>query len=306
MPETALLYTGAVGLNTVKDPTRSAYNPESGVSDLGVAVNITISDTGYASRRSGYNDVVTATEPHSMFCDGNDCLYIVGANMYQLLPDYSSVLLKSDISLNRRMSYAQVNSDIYYTNEVNLGIIRRGGIVEAWEASTYVGPDTNRTFDGPRAGRHIAFYAGRIFVFEENILWWSEPFAFSWFDRTRNYLVFPTNGRMIKPVGNGIFVSDEENTYFLSGQDPKEFTQDVVSTYPVVEWSDAIDYVDGVEIGLTELGQCALWASFEGACLGTSNGSFINLNKKKVIYPEYGTQGAGLLMGYNYIHSIGV
>jgi len=309
MQEPILLFAGSVGLNTVVDPTRISFDPDTGISDLGVAVNITLDQTGYISRRPGYTQV-ESSNAHSLFCDKHDCLFISGDSLYRLLPNYSTELLRSGLNQGRRMAYTQVNADIYYTNEVDLGIIRESGVSEAWEASSYVGPTTNKVFDGPRPGRHLAFFAGRIFVFEEDVLWWSEPYAYSWFDRGRSFIQFPTNGRMIKPVEAGLFVSDSEKTYFLSGRDPQQFKVSVVSNYPVVEWSDAIDYVDALEAGLNDLGipdtgLCALWASFEGACLGTSSGAFINLNKKKVIYPEYGNKGAGLLKGYNYIHNIG-
>jgi len=299
------LFSALTGLNTVTDPTRINFDPESGISDLGVAVNVTLDQTGWISRREGYTSVL-AGNTHSLYSDGALCVYVVDNTLYQLLPDYSSVIIV-DLVSNAKMAYTIVNTDLYYTNGIDFGIVSNDGMYKAWVAQDYIGPVTNKVFDGPRAGNHLAFFAGRVFVAEENVLWWSEPYAFSWYDRTRSYIQYSSNIRMIKPVENGIFVSDEKKTYFLSGRNPKEFNQLVVAQYPAIEWSEAIDYVETWEISLDNLdpGLCALWVSLEGACLGTSTGIFLNLNKKKVIYPAVGTYGTSLVKGYHFIHSIG-
>lgn len=299
------LFTASTGLNTVTDPTRINFDPETGISDLGVAVNVTVDQTGWISRREGYTKVGDLNT-HSLYSDGTMCIFVADSVLYRLMPNYSVVVLTT-LQSNAKMAYAWVNFDFYYTNGTDLGIVTSFGVHEAWEANPYVGPTTNKVFDGPRSGNHLACFAGRVFVSEEEVLWWSEPYAYSYFDRTRSHILFPSKVTMIVPVDAGIFISDTEQTYFLQGTDPKDFSLKVVSPYPAVEWSNAYDKVATWEIGLENLdpGLCAMWASLEGACLGTSAGVFMNLNKKKVIYPEVGTYGAGLLKGYHFIHSIG-
>ena len=300
------LFSAITGLNTVTDPTRINFDPESGISDLGVAVNVTIDQTGWIGRREGYTSIFSGN-CHSLYSNGSLCVFVSDSILYQLLPNYASTVIKAALVSNEKMAYTDINGSFYYTNGIDYGIINDAGIHEDWIAQSYIGPITNKVFDGPRAGNHLAFFAGRIFVSEATVLWWSEPYAFSWFDRTRNYIEYNSKIRMIKPVEQGIFVSDAEKTYFLSGRNPQEFNQTVVAPYPAVEWSDAINYVETWEMGLDNLdpGLCALWASLEGACLGTSIGVFLNLNKKKVIYPERGTYGTSLVKGYHFIHSIG-
>ena len=299
------LMAASTGLNTVADPTRINYDIETGISDLGVAVNVTIDQTGWISRREGFIQQYSGA-CHSLYSDGDLCLFVGDGDLYRLLLDYSAELVQP-LSVDDKMAYTQVNRSFYYTNKTDYGIVAPNGQYKVWEALPYIGPTTNRVFDGPRPGSHLAFFAGRIFVSEGDVLWWSEPYAFSWFDRSRNFVRFSSDIRMIKTVENGLFISDEKQTYFLSGHNPREFMRTVVAPYPAIEWSDAIDYVETWEIGLDNLepGLCALWASLEGACLGTSNGIFLNLNKKKVIYPETGTYGASMVKGYHFIHSIG-
>ncbi len=80
--------------------------------------------------------------------------------------------------------------------------------------------------------------------------------------------------------------------------------QERVATYPAYEWSDCIEYVEGMEIGLDTPGLCALWHSPEGAILGTPSGQLINMNKSKVVYPQSGSYGASVIRGYDFIHTI--
>ena len=305
MSKPVRILSGGMGLNTVVDPIRLPFDPETGISDLAVAVNVTVDETGCLSRRDGYLKVRN-DNAHSLFCNGGDCLFVSGDTLHRLLPDYSVATVRTGIPDGWRMAYAQVNNDIYYSNSIVLGIVRAGGIHEDWIAQFYVGPETNRVFDGPRPGNHLAFAFGRIFVADGDVLWWSEPFGFARFDRTRNFIQFPSRIVMVKTVAGGLYVSDEERTSFLAGTDPKEFIQVTAANFPALEWAEAIDLVEGLEIGVPEPGLCALWASREGACMGTPGGMVINLNKKKVIYPDQGSWGAGLLRGYNYIHTIGV
>lgn len=299
------LFAASTGLNTVADPIRIHYDIETGISDLGVAVNITIDQTGWISRREGFTPRYLGAS-HSLYSDNDLCVFVGDGDLYRLYDDYSAGLIQP-LMADAKMAYTQVNRSFYYTNKTDYGIITPNGLYKAWETLPYVGPSTNRVFDGPRPGSHLAFFAGRIFVAEGDVLWWTEPYAFSWFDRSRNYAQFSSDIRMIKAVETGLFVSDEKQTFFLAGQNPREFMRTIVAPYPAIEWSEAIDYVETWEVGLDNLepGLCALWASLEGACLGTSNGIFINLNKKKVIYPETGTYGASMVKGYHFIHSIG-
>ena len=155
-----LLYVASTGLNTVTDPVRINYDEETGISDLGVAVNVTIDQTGWISRREGYTPISTL-DVHSMYSDGDMCVFVSDSVLYQLLQDYSTVVLKTGLLSNEKMAYAHVNGDFYYTNKLDLGIVRANGTHEEWVAQSYVGQTTNRVFDGPRAGSHLAFFSGR-------------------------------------------------------------------------------------------------------------------------------------------------
>jgi len=303
MAKTLPYLRGSTGLNTVDDPTRIRYNSKSGISDLAVAVNVTISPSGRINRRTG-KTLRVPLDSHSLFCDGGECVFVHDAGLYLLETNFSYRLLRS-LSFNNLMAYVQIGDRIYFTNDQALGYVEHG-IAYTWTKTwDYIGPVTQRIFTGPFPGNHLAYHGGRIYISKGNVLWYSEYGALDWFDMARNFFPFNTHIRMIKPVTYGLFVSTEKAIYFLKGLVPGDMVQSKLTTYPALEWSDAIDYVDGTDIPEFEIsGPCALWTTREGAMLGTQEGGVINLNKKKVVYPQ-GTKGRSLLRGLNFIHTVG-
>ncbi|MBE9570760.1 MAG: hypothetical protein IMF11_09035 [Proteobacteria bacterium] len=296
------LLRGSSGLNTVNDPVRIRYSSKSGISDLAVGLNITISPSNRINRRKG-KTLIIPLGSHSIFCDGGECVFVHDSKLYLLETNFSYRVLQS-LSFNDQVAYTQVGDRIYYTNNQDLGYVE-DGIRYAWEKTTeYVGPVTQKTFTGPFAGNHLAYHGGRIYISKDNILWYSEYAAHNWYDMARNFIPFNTKIRIIKPVEGGLFVSTSKAIYFLEGKVPGEFIKRTKTSYPALKWSDAIDYLDGANIPEFEIsGLCALWSTPEGAMLGTPEGNVINLNKNKVIYP-HGTKGSSLLRGLNFIHTI--
>ena len=206
------------------------------------------------------------------------------------------------MALGSRVAFKQYTDKTYYANGYQTGIIE-GGASGAWEVGTYHGVATDRSFDIPAGITHLEIHNGRMYATTDNILWWSEPFRFDLFDLARSFVMYGSKIRMIKQVAGGLYVSTERNIYFISGGKPNEFQQRKVASFPAVEWSDAIEYVDGGDLGFGP-GLCALWASPEGAILGTPGGQILNLTKEKIIYPEDVKTGFGCLMGYNFIHGV--
>ncbi|MEN8250665.1 MAG: hypothetical protein ABFS32_17155 [Bacteroidota bacterium] len=294
-------FKSSTGLNTKVDPTRIGYDPETGVSDLALAVNITHDDTGRPYRRNGYELLQTGSY-HSLFCDGGDCFVGIGKGLWQVGTDYSLTGVRGDLS-GSRIGFLQRGSETYYCNDFQNGVIKNGQSFN-WPTGIHEGPETTRQFSEAPIGRHIAFFNGRWYISQGNTVWISEPFAPGLFDMARGFLQFKSAIRMIKPVKEGIFISDSKAIWFFRGTDPSEFSQKQLTAYPVLEWSDAIDYIEGYEIGLETPGLCALWGTVEGAMIGTTDGRVVTLTKDKIQYPKIGSQGSGLLRGNRFIHSM--
>jgi hypothetical protein len=290
------------GLNTVVDPVDLPFSPEHGIGDLAETLNVSLAPSGRPGRSDGYTKLQDLTNGHSGFCNGGDAFIAQGTSLYQLGTDNSLTVIRSGLS-GHRIAYLQRGDRTYYSNGIQNGMIYQG-ISAPWGIDSYNGPDTNIKWCGAvPVFSHMTQLSGRLYGAYKNMVMWSEPHKFGLFT-FKHIKMFSSSIKMIKAVASGIFVSDLKRQYFLSGLDPHKMELKRVADYPAYEWSDAIDYVEGIEIGLNEPGLCALWSSPEGACLGTSSGQLININKEKIIYPENGSTGASLLRGYHFIHTI--
>ena len=290
------LFKGAIGINNKVDPTRLQYDPESGIEELAAGVNIDISSSKRVSRRKGYT-LQSSQAAHSIFaCDGY-CLFVSGEALYVMEADYTSSSIRS-LTVGSRMSYAKVGADIYYCNGTEKGIVR-DRVNYAWTAADYVGPTTTKTFSDPPIGHLLEVYNGVMLIGQGNVLWHSEPFAFSWFDLAKNYIPFTDRLVMIKAVKSGVFVSTERDTFFHGGGTVKEFMQGKVADYPAIEGTEVTVNASRVGDG-GAAGLAAMWASTEGICFGSPDGSFRNLTERRLDYPA-ARYGAGLYRDGKYI-----
>lgn len=98
--------------------------------------------------------------------------------------------------------------------------------------STYVITDQRdnitpiRTFNlyPPPKGHIVKYYRGRLYIAEDNVLWYSEPFQYEHFKLDSNYFEFPERIKEIMPVEDGIWIASD-SLYYLSGTQPEDFNK---------------------------------------------------------------------------------
>jgi len=294
------IFSGSNGLNIVDPPTRLGYD-DSGFVDLQVAVNVTIDQSRSVKSRKRFS-LLQSGNFHSLFSIGSVGYAVKDTSLYEIQSDGSLKLIRSGLT-DSLMAYAKIGERIYYTNSFELGIIYQGAHVD-WIKETYYGPETHRHFDGPIPGNYLAEFFGRMIITVDNVLYYSEPYNFGLYNFAENFIQFHSKIIMIKPNETGLFLSTKNNTYFISGRNPKEWQAKKVSYYPAIERTVADEMISGSDIGLEVPGLYCLWTSQEGVILGTPNGEVVNLNKRKIIYPENAKSGFGCLIGTNYIHGV--
>jgi hypothetical protein len=279
------LLSKSTGLNNKVSPSRVTYNIESGIGELSIAVNVDISNEGQISRRDGITATANIDSIHSMYSGVNGAFYVSGSSLYALNNDFTGTAIVNDLSVSYKMSYCDVLNRTYYANGRQNGyIIDRTR--STWEVSDYVGPVTHKKFDDPPVGSLIFLYKGRMYVVKDNVLWYSEPFAYSAFDRARSYMWFEQNINAAIAVEDGIFISTDR-VYFLRGNTPTEMVQSTVSSYPIV--GQTVLSVKGEELlDKSIVGTCAIWTSQDGIFLGQGNGQVRNLTKDKLDLPPIG------------------
>ena len=300
------LFRGASGLNTRIDPARLRYDPERGVQELAVAYNIDIDDSGRISRRKGYTQR-SATSAHSLFATDDLCFFVSGSSLYMLHSDYSSTALMT-VTAGARMSYAPVNEQVYFTNGFEKGVFQDGSI-SAWELpSTFVGPNTTRTFVGPPLGSIVRHYKGRIYVVQANFVFYSEPLDYSRFDMTRNFVPFEKDIILFQPLSDGFWVGTSNGMEYLAGSEPKDFQRNAVTDLVPIQHSEApfTGKLVLTEGGLPLIdpsapGPALIWLTKQGVCYGAPGGNFFNLTRAKLAELPSGRTGSGTIIDGRYI-----
>jgi hypothetical protein len=283
---------GTTGLNNVVDAIRIGHNEETGIVDLGEAYNINIDDSGRLSRRKGFYTTSRTESVHSMFAEKEYCLYMSGDSLYRLNPDYSRTGLRSSMTIGAVVDYAYANREVYYTNGFEIGIVRDNTSWGWAKPTTYYGVATFRQFSDPPLGHLVCYYNGRMFIAQDNIVWFSEPYNYGAFDLARNYWLFPSRVKMLRAVSDGLFVSDSFRIYSLLFNKPDECKQTVVYDYPAIEGSAAIgdatnlQLPESVTLGLARVaGPVVLCTTNNGICVGLQDGIFKNMTQDKLVCP---------------------
>lgn len=95
--------------------------------DLAVATNVDLDNSGKLLSRGGYTKKINGTF-HSMWSDGDFCLFVTGTELHRLNTGLtSSTVIRNDLTAGLEMSYAAVNGQVYYSNGSQSGIYSQSG-----------------------------------------------------------------------------------------------------------------------------------------------------------------------------------
>ena len=94
--------------------------------DLEVALNVDVDDGDNVDRRYGFGTVVVTGVDRSLYATGPICLGVGSNALKQILPNYSTVTLRSGLTPGRDLSYAAVADRVYWSNGVELGVMHEG------------------------------------------------------------------------------------------------------------------------------------------------------------------------------------
>lgn len=305
--ESIKIYKGSTGLNDLVNPVRQSFNPENGITELEECVNMDVDDTGRVYMRNGYS-LLQSGVYHSLYCAGGDCFVVSDRTsdsaIWQVGTDYSLTGIRSSLTKSARISFWTEGAKTYYVNGAQSGVIESAAS-SAWPVQTHVGATTTRAFQAlPSIATHIAVHKGRMWVVSQDVVYVSEPYAFGKFDMARRFYQFGTNVLMVKPVENGVWVSDLKRTGFI--QDGEKFDDAKFIPKleePAHEWSENIELVDLSQSRFQIPGLCAVWSCDSGLCIGSGNGDLIIATEDKLAYNS-GSMGATLVNKWNVINSV--
>lgn len=292
---------GSTGINNVDDESRLGFDSQSYLQQLSVGTNIDIDKTHRINRRKGYRRVSVLS--FNSFYNVDDrflvCKYgIAGGLGWWCITfdgDTWTPVARLEPETNvLRNRYFRYGNDLRFMNGLVKGSIdltlfeaQDPTAISNWTNNAYVGPDTKMELYEPPIGHLMFQFNGRLYVAQDNVLWFSRPFAYDWFRMATDFIPFDSRIRMAIPVEDGFFVSTNTTTYFFRGSNPDDFVMKEVASYPAVEWTEKFVSGDNFNENIVGPGvdsKVAIWASTKGICVGLPNGSFRNITKRKLVY----------------------
>lgn len=154
-------------------------------------------------------------------------------------------------------------------------------------------PVRNMRCGPPPVGNVIGYYRGHVFVAENNYLWYSLPHELELVNRAVNFIGFASAVRTFVPVADGVFIGTDDETSFLQGLTPSEFTRFPIAPYGTVLGTELT--IPGYLFGKGESKEpVQTWMSKRGLCAGFQGGQFMNLTGGRYVLPDV-VSGASLL-----------
>lgn len=155
----------------------------------------------------------------------------------------------------------------------------------------------------PPAGQIVGYYSGRMFLLADDLLFYSEPFAYELFD-PRKYIPLDGRGTLFAVMedketldqpgqNSGAFVGTDRSCGILVGSTPEDFQYVPKMDYGAVE--GALDYVDGSLFGDGQTGarRLPVWLSAQGLCVGMPGMEIRNITRNRFAFSA-GGRGAAL------------
>lgn len=120
--------------------------------DLSAAVNIDLDDSGRAARRAGSTLRVPGAA-HSLWADGDTCLYVSADELRRLQPDFSSQVLANGLTPDLPAAYVRAQDRIYWSNGAQTGVVADAR-ARAWGIPLPAAPAATASAGTLTAGRY--------------------------------------------------------------------------------------------------------------------------------------------------------
>lgn len=147
-------------------------------------------------------------------------------------------------------------------------------------------PCDTQWLDAPPAGQCLSFHRGRILIASGAHLFATTALGYEYVDQRDYVAVDDSTIRFVAGVEHGIFVGTENKVYFLSGDRLEEMTMKTVVEGAGVARS--LVHTDGfAATGNAALAgqQVVLFATALGVCMGTADGTVVNLTGERYSFP---------------------
>lgn len=260
--------------------------PRGEKSFLTAGVNIDLDNVGMIHRRGGYAPPdYSGSRIHSIWSNGEACLFVETPDLKILNPDFSSTLIRSGVG-QARMVYADAAGRAYYTNEMVIGYVEnRVGYIFQEPTMTYriIMP----------SGHLIEWFNGRLYVAKQNQIWASDPMFPGQTHQLEGFKTFAGRLTMMRGIKEtGLVISDGSGVFLLSGLDFKDFTVNKLADFPAIQGTDV--KIDGSKLGKGFPGEAVMWLSPKGIC-AAGKGGFFQAFTLDYYHPASTREGSAIL-----------
>ncbi len=303
------LFSGGTGINNKVPPERLRFNLESGVSAFEDAADVIVGKSGDICTIRANSEVFTG-DYHSLFAspDGSEGFVAVedstGVSLMEVVASASGDIslrgVWSGLEAGKRVSWTYGNAgQFFYANGSAKGVIS-GGVRSAWPISAWENDQTTVGFEAVPDTANICYFAGRMFFTQNDngrfLLSWTEYNHLGLYDPAISNREFESECLLMVGVADGLYVSDENNIWFLSGLNPTKFSATKVTSYPAKEFGLSCSLVNPVNFGFESSAPTPVIATENGPVLLMPGGSIINLIEKNVSIPKCKRTGALIIV----------
>jgi hypothetical protein len=157
MPKTRPMFAikGFRGKNNLADPARIL--PSGGSSFLAECRDVDIDDEFMIHRRGGFGlSIFPGGGIHSLWSNGDICLFVLGADLKRLNPDYTATTVIPGVG-SSRMVYVDVAGTVFLTNGTIIGYLR--------DYIFQFFPEPQQPYKTPMVPGHMMeYFNGRLYV----------------------------------------------------------------------------------------------------------------------------------------------
>lgn len=281
------------------------------------ALNVDLTAEGHPLRRQGYRQETSGYAHSAWYSRELSLFFVVLEGQLRVGPTANNLVAVQNVNRYLHMSYAEHAGTVYYMNGAESGSYGANGY-QVWPdpakvpdqppLPTDVSPmntDDMTPRDVPWAdqddgdmlvhdeyfetlpiGQLCASHKGRIYVAQDNVVYFSEALITDACRLATNLYMRPKYIWMLEPAEDGIYVADESSITFISGTDPFQASQ--VHVYPHGVVQGAFARIPGEKFGV-DLRDVPVWWCKDGTMLlGLPNGQIRQLTRDRLAVPEFG------------------
>lgn len=271
------------GIKNVNNEVRGNYKKTGAQDDdlpseLISAKGVVIDDSLAIESRPTIYKIMSGNFRDIFHYNGNILAVIDGEISLILLSGKSvDATIGSGIITDTTVSWAYVNEEVYFVSGPKHGRVL-GEQFLPWKKSRY-GRETERAFSGPPDGERVAFFLGRVWIANDNFIFFSEPLGFGLFDLGNNFIGFPGKILNIAVVGASMFVFTTNGINLVTGSGIKDLSSRIIPSRPTKQCSvfSGKDVFHTEESGLMR--QAVFFVDDNGVFVGYEGGEISNVSK---------------------------